>query len=242
MPRAIGCGREFGRPRVTTDPTPTRPREVSEEEVEAAAREMNDTGIDYAFGKVTPWERLDEDVRRWYRDCARKILAAAVSVRAASTDTPGEMFTMYCAVPSCDTVVECPVTDGRMDIRPLTGWEGPPMVCPKHRDEIEPLRAASTESGGWRLMCTKNNPGAFDCYEAAAPDEPMFVLLARDVLASDLVYEWARRREVVANVGSNPDQSELDKIAEARACADAMREWHGLKTQTRAGSTEKDAK
>lgn len=78
-------------------------------------------------------------------------------------------------------------------------------------------------------MGTKNKPGDFDCYEAADPDEPMFVLLARDVLASDLVYEWARRREVVASIGDGPDEREAAKIAEARACADAMRDWHGLK-------------
>lgn len=80
-------------------------------------------------------------------------------------------------------------------------------------------------------MGTKNNPGAFDCYEAADPDEPMFVLLARDVLASDLVYEWARRYEVIANVGGAPTPKQRAKIDEARACADSMRDWHGIKRQ-----------
>lgn len=80
-------------------------------------------------------------------------------------------------------------------------------------------------------MGTKNNPGEFDCYLAADPDEPMFVLLARDVLASDLVYEWARRYEVVASIGDGPTEREVKKIAEARACADAMRDWHSLKRQ-----------
>jgi len=28
-------------------------------------------------------------------------------------------------------------------------------------------------------MATKKNPGEFDCYANAGPDEPMFVLLAR---------------------------------------------------------------
>jgi hypothetical protein len=31
-------------------------------------------------------------------------------------------------------------------------------------------------------MGTKSNPGPFDCYAKAEPDEPMFVLLARDPL------------------------------------------------------------
>ena len=40
-------------------------------------------------------------------------------------------------------------------------------------------------------MGTKNNPGKFDCYENAEPDEPMFVLLARDRLAPGLTAIWA---------------------------------------------------
>lgn len=43
-------------------------------------------------------------------------------------------------------------------------------------------------------MGTKNNPGRFDCYHAADPDEPMFVLLARDRLAPYLVSIWAKVR------------------------------------------------
>ena len=66
-------------------------------------------------------------------------------------------------------------------------------------------------------MGTKNNPGRFDCYEAADPDEPMFVLLARDPLAPALVELWATLREHYAG---NPS-----KVAEARECAKAMREW-----------------
>jgi len=40
-------------------------------------------------------------------------------------------------------------------------------------------------------MGIKNNPGKFDCYFKAEPDEPMFVLLARDLLAQVLVDLWA---------------------------------------------------
>lgn len=43
-------------------------------------------------------------------------------------------------------------------------------------------------------MGTKDNPGKFDCYHAAKPDEPMFVLLARDPLAPFLVSIWASVR------------------------------------------------
>ena len=67
-------------------------------------------------------------------------------------------------------------------------------------------------------MGTKRNPGAFDCYAAAAAeDEPMFVLLARDRHAPLLVEMWASMREVW---GESPE-----KVAEARACARSMRDW-----------------
>ena len=66
-------------------------------------------------------------------------------------------------------------------------------------------------------MATKNNPGKFDCYENAKPDEPMFVLLGRDPMAGYLVREWADWREAT---GEDPA-----KLAEARACADALDAW-----------------
>lgn len=69
-------------------------------------------------------------------------------------------------------------------------------------------------------MGTKNKPGKFDCYEAARPDEPMFVLLARDPLAPMLVDLWAAMRALRS--GDSP------KVAEAQFCADAMREWKAV--------------
>lgn len=73
-------------------------------------------------------------------------------------------------------------------------------------------------------MGTKNKPGDFDCYHAADPDEPMFILLARDAAAADLVDEWADIRETMVNEGAKPE-SDRAKVAEARACATAMRKW-----------------
>lgn len=64
---------------------------------------------------------------------------------------------------------------------------------------------------------TKNNPGSFDCYAAAHPDEPMFVLLGRDKHAAVLVMMWAAMRAM--------DGEEPAKIAEATACYDAMSEY-----------------
>ncbi len=66
-------------------------------------------------------------------------------------------------------------------------------------------------------MGTKNNPGDYDCYDNAEPDEPMFVLLARDRMAPDLIELWANGRMME---GEDPA-----KVAEARSCAEAMREW-----------------
>jgi hypothetical protein len=43
-------------------------------------------------------------------------------------------------------------------------------------------------------MGSKINPGKFDCYEKALPDEPMMVLLGRDPLAPYLTQIWAMLR------------------------------------------------
>jgi hypothetical protein len=66
-------------------------------------------------------------------------------------------------------------------------------------------------------MGTKNNPGQFDCYANAEPDEPMFILLGRDKHASALVELWALMR---AAEGEDPA-----KVEEAFACAEAMRQY-----------------
>ena len=84
-------------------------------------------------------------------------------------------------------------------------------------------------------MGTKNNPGKFDCYKNAEPDEPMFVLLGRDRLAAHLVSIWSKVRmgdweaasEVFAHMVRehgldyciSPD---VDKADEAMDCAMAM--------------------
>lgn len=73
-------------------------------------------------------------------------------------------------------------------------------------------------------MATKNEPGRFDCYANAAPDEPMFILLARDAAAPDVVEAWARGREWQIDNGLKPE-SDRPMVAEARLCASAMRVW-----------------
>lgn len=70
-------------------------------------------------------------------------------------------------------------------------------------------------------MGTKNNPGKFDCYDKAEPDEPMFVLLARDSMAPRLVREWASCR-----IDSFSPPTDDEKVLEARQCADDMVRWY----------------
>ena len=70
-------------------------------------------------------------------------------------------------------------------------------------------------------MGTKLKPGKFDCYANAEPDEPMFVLLARDPLAPMLVRLWSDMREHFAG---NPS-----KVFEARTCAIEMETWRHRK-------------
>lgn len=73
-------------------------------------------------------------------------------------------------------------------------------------------------------MGSKNNPGKFDCYQNALPDEPMFVLLGRDPWAPDLVEEWAikRQRDIILGFRPLEDQAMVD---EAQLCAKNMKEW-----------------
>lgn len=63
-------------------------------------------------------------------------------------------------------------------------------------------------------MTTKNNPGRYDCYANAEPDEPMFVLLGRDKHAPLLVHLWAILRAA--------DNEDAEKVAEAARCGNDM--------------------
>lgn len=66
-------------------------------------------------------------------------------------------------------------------------------------------------------MGTKSNPGKYDCYAKAAPDEPLFTLLARDKHAPEVIKFWASLK---IKDGENPN-----KISEALDCAEHMRDW-----------------
>lgn len=73
-------------------------------------------------------------------------------------------------------------------------------------------------------MGTKNNPASYDCYANAEGDEPMFVLLARDASAPEVVRQWANYRSMLIALKQKPE-SDLPMIEEALACALAMEAW-----------------
>lgn len=73
-------------------------------------------------------------------------------------------------------------------------------------------------------MGSKNNPGEFDCYTNALPDEPMFILLARDPSAPAIVKWWADAREAAIDRGERPE-SDRAMVEEARQCAKNMTAW-----------------
>jgi hypothetical protein len=76
-------------------------------------------------------------------------------------------------------------------------------------------------------MSTKQHPGPRDCYAAALPDEPYFVLLARDPSAPDLIEQWAEWRDGSIVAGARPSD-EKAQVDEAYRCASEMRTWRRL--------------
>lgn len=75
-------------------------------------------------------------------------------------------------------------------------------------------------------MGTKQKPGLIDCYAAAAPDEPIFVLRATDKGAPVTVRIWAelyRARKI--DQGEWGDQ-QVAKYLEAMRCAQSMEDYY----------------
>lgn len=71
-------------------------------------------------------------------------------------------------------------------------------------------------------MPTKQHPGVFDCYAAALPDEPIFVILGRDIAGPATLGYWAQQRIAL---GKTDGPDDLDRIKAAVAEATEMREW-----------------
>lgn len=55
------------------------------------------------------------------------------------------------------------------------------------------------------------------CYDKAAPNEPIFVLRAQDIIAPEIVREWAYRAKKAG--------APKEKVDEARALANQMEDW-----------------
>jgi len=73
-------------------------------------------------------------------------------------------------------------------------------------------------------MGTRANPGKFDCYQTAKPDEPIFILLARDPHAVQVVRYWASLRWRAIIDGKKP-QTDMEMVIEAQDCANAMERY-----------------
>lgn len=73
-------------------------------------------------------------------------------------------------------------------------------------------------------MGTKEKPGEFNCYAKALPDEPLFILLARDPIAPSVVEHWADRRARQIKHGT-AEKDDLIKVKEADMIAQDMRDW-----------------
>lgn len=88
-------------------------------------------------------------------------------------------------------------------------------------------------------MGTRNNPGKFDCYDKAEPDEPIFVLLGRDPQAAHLVSIWSKLRAGDVKAADHvyhhlrqmiifdaeyprPGTTDMEKSMEAMDCSLAM--------------------
>ena len=82
-------------------------------------------------------------------------------------------------------------------------------------------------------MATKKEELTYgSCFQAAADNEPLFILRAQDRLAPAIVRLWAEMLEVVYSNGSNDQQDlqamqdqQLTKLEETRALADQMEAW-----------------
>jgi hypothetical protein len=62
-----------------------------------------------------------------------------------------------------------------------------------------------------------NKAQVLSMLDKIADDEPMFLLRAQDMLAPEIVREWAYRAQC--------EGSPIEKCDEARSCANAQEQW-----------------
>lgn len=74
-------------------------------------------------------------------------------------------------------------------------------------------------------MSSKMNPGPFDCIGAALPDEPYFVLLARDTTAPGLIRAWADKRRSDLLALDLYDDEDMARCRDAEMIAHDMMGW-----------------
>lgn len=76
-------------------------------------------------------------------------------------------------------------------------------------------------------MGTRAKPGDYDCYNKLKPDEPYFVLRAKDPVAPMIVEMWAAVVERLGATGDPtiPGVQPDPKLEEARKVAKAMGRW-----------------
>ncbi len=86
-------------------------------------------------------------------------------------------------------------------------------------------------------MGTKREPGAFDCYSMALPDEPLFILKATDVSAPSIVETWAYSYEQRKRSANEWDRQAQRKHREALQVAEEMRTWFALSRTSALGVT-----
>lgn len=72
-------------------------------------------------------------------------------------------------------------------------------------------------------MGTKNNPGTYDCYANAEPDEPLFILRGSDKTAALVVTFWRALKLTMREQGTS--QISDEKLLEATECSLAMEKW-----------------
>lgn len=105
----------------------------------------------------------------------------------------------------------------RQEIREVVERDGMPMrTKTSFFSQREPTEGV--------MMGTKLNPGKHDCFNNALPDEPMFVLLARDPDFARLIETWAKRREYDILCGERPE-SDRALLIEARNLANDGAHW-----------------
>lgn len=95
-------------------------------------------------------------------------------------------------------------------------WEAkpPPFTRPKWMTNLRPQPGTA----GWTIAASLNGIG---CLGHCASDEPVFVLCARDKIASTLVRDWAALLERL-------EGHHQEKVEGARAIADNMDHWRAL--------------